>query len=54
MTDIKLSNNQIQFILDMMMGCPLGSTSSYSRRNGVVAEDLYNQLEQHLEQNKDE
>jgi len=32
----------------MMMGCPLGHTSSYSRQNDVSAEDLYNLLEEHL------
>ena len=32
----------------MMMGCPLGHTSSYSEQNDVIAEDLYNHLEAHL------
>ena len=32
----------------LMMGCPLGHTSSYSEQNDVIAEDLYNHLEAHL------
>ena len=47
-TNVPLDTNQIRFILDMMMGCPLGHTSSYSRQNNVSAEDLYNLLEEHL------
>ena len=47
-TNVPLDTNQIRFILDMMMGCPLGHTSSYSRQNDVSAEDLYNLLEEHL------
>ena len=30
------------------MGCPLGHTNSYSEQNDVIAEDLYNHLDQHL------
>ena len=47
-TNVPLDTNQIRFILDMMMGCPLGHTSSYSRIHDVSAEDLYNHLEAHL------
>ena len=47
-TNVPLDTNQIRFILDMMMGCPLGHTSSYSQQNDVSAEDLYNLLEEHL------
>ena len=47
-TNVPLDTNQIRFILDMMIGCPLGHTSSYSRQNDVSAEDLYNLLEEHL------
>ena len=47
-TNVPLDTNQIRFILDMMMGCPVGHTSSYSRQNDVSAEDLYNLLEEHL------
>ena len=47
-TNVPLDTNQIRFILDMMMCCPLGHTSSYSRQNDVSAEDLYNLLEEHL------
>ena len=47
-TNVPLDTNQIRFIVDMMMGCPLGHTSSYSRQNDVSAEDLYNLLEEHL------
>ena len=47
-TNVPLDTNQIRFILDMMMGCPLGHTSSYSRQNDVSAEDLYNLLEENL------
>ena len=47
-TNVPLDTNQIRFILDMMMGCRLGHTSSYSRQNDVIAEDLYNLLEEHL------
>ena len=47
-TNVPLDTNQIRFILDMMMGCPLGHTSSYSRQIDVSAEDLNNLLEEHL------
>ena len=47
-TSVPLDTNQIRFILDMMMGCPLGHTRSYSEQNDVIAEDLYNHLDQHL------
>ncbi len=44
-TEVTLDTNQIRFLLDMMMGCPLGHTEQYSYHHNVNASSLYNQLE---------
>ena len=41
-TNVPLDTNQIRFILDMMMGCPLGHTKQYSLHHNVDDGDLYN------------
>ena len=44
-TNVPLTPSQIRFLMDMMMGCPLGHTEQYSYHHNVNASDLYNQLE---------
>lgn len=41
---VPLTPSQIRFILDMMMGCPLGATQSYSALHQVDDAELYNHL----------
>jgi len=47
-TEVPLDTNQIKFILDMMMGCPLGHTKQYSLNHNVDDSELYNHLDQCL------
>ena len=44
-TQVELDTQQIKFLMDMMMGCPLGHAALYASSNNVDASDLYNQLE---------
>ncbi len=44
LVNVELSVSQIKFLLDMMMGCPMGHTEQYSYHHKVHAGDLYNQL----------
>lgn len=44
-TDVPLSASQIRFLMDLMMGCPLGHTALYAGSNKINASDLYNQLQ---------
>ena len=44
-TNVPLTPAQIRFLLDMMMGCPLGHTEQYSAHHGVNAGRLYDQLQ---------
>ena len=44
-TDVPLSASQIRFLLDMMMGCPLGHTEQYSYHHNVNAGRLYDHLQ---------
>ena len=41
-TNVPLTHSQIRFVLDMMMGCPMGHTEQYSNFHKVNASDLYN------------
>mgnify|MGYP000002566947 FL=1 len=41
---VHLTPNQIKFLLDMMMGCPLGHTTQYSYYHGIQDGELYDQL----------
>ena len=43
-TDVPLSASQIRFLLDMMMGCPLGHSQQYSYHHGVNDAELYDHL----------
>ena len=43
-TNVPLTPAQIRFLLDMMMGCPLGHTEQYSAHHNVNAARLYDQL----------
>ena len=44
-TNVPLSASQIRFLLDMMMGCPLGHTEQSSYHHNVNAGHLYDQLQ---------
>ena len=44
-TNVPLSASQIHFLLDLMMGCPLGYTHDHAYHRGVDPNTLYNQLE---------
>jgi len=43
-TNVPLTPSQIRFLLDMMMGCPMGHTEQYSYHHNVNAGRLYDQL----------
>ena len=47
-TEVPLSINQIQFIMDLMMGCPLGYTMDHAVLNSINQNDLYKHLESYL------
>lgn len=51
--DVKLTPSQIKFLLDMLMGCPLGNTEQYSYHYNVHAGDLYNHLNKCLPEGPD-
>ena len=42
---IELSAGEIKFIMDLMMGCPLGFTKDHALQNDVNDSILYNHLE---------
>ena len=48
-TMVPLDTQQIKFLMDMMMGCPLGHTQQYSDHHGVNAGHLYDQLQNCLQ-----
>ena len=48
-TEVPLSTQQIQFIMDLMMGCPLGYTLDNAVVNGIDQNVLYKHLESHLD-----
>jgi len=49
-TQVELDTQQIKFLLDMMMGCPLGHTEQYSAHHSVNAGHLYNHLQNCLQE----
>ena len=49
-SSVPLEPSQIKFLMDMMMGCPLGHTAQYSYHHNVDASELYNLLKSQLEQ----
>lgn len=49
-TQVELDTQQIKFLMDMMMGCPLGHTEQYSAHHDVNAGHLYDQLENCLQE----
>ena len=44
MKDVPLTQNEIMFLIDMMMGCPLGLTKQTSLINSVDDVKLYDHL----------
>tara|TARA_A100001035_G_C27539240_1_gene388900 strand:- start:390 stop:551 length:162 start_codon:yes stop_codon:yes gene_type:complete len=48
-TEVPLSDHQIKFIMDLMMGCPLGYTLDNAVVNGIDQNVLYKHLESHLD-----
>ena len=42
--NVPLSASQIRFLMDMMMGCPMGRTNEYAYHYKVSASATYNQL----------
>ena len=46
--NVPLTPAQIQFMMDMMMGCPLGVTSQFSAQHNVSDAELYNYLQSFL------
>ena len=48
-TQLEISTSQIKFLMDMMMGCPLGHTEQYSAHHSVNAARLYDQLNKCLQ-----
>jgi len=47
---VSLTPSQIRFLLDMMMGCPLGHTKQYSDHYKVDDSELYNLLFSQIQQ----
>ena len=45
---VTLTPSQVRFLMDMMMGCPLGHTEQYSYHHKVNAARLYDQLQECL------
>jgi hypothetical protein len=45
---LTLRTCQVRFLMDMMMGCPLGHTEQYSAHHKVNAARLYDQLQECL------
>ena len=43
--EVTLSLSEIRFIMDLMMGCPLGYTKDHAMQHGVNDTALYNHLE---------
>ena len=46
--NVPLTPAQIQFIMDMMMGCPLGTVALNSAVHDVSDAELYNHLQSYL------
>jgi len=47
---IELSTSEVQFIMDLMMGCPLGFTKDHAIQNNVDDSALFNRLGVALEE----
>ena len=43
--DVPLTPSQIQFLMDLMMGCSLGITKHHAQLNNVDDSATYNQLQ---------
>ena len=48
-TQLEISTSQIKFLMDMMMGCPLGFTKDHAYQNNVNDSELYDQLDKCLQ-----
>jgi len=48
-TQLEISTSQIKFLMDLMMGCPLGFTKDHAYQNNVNDSELYDQLENCLQ-----
>ena len=48
-TQLEISTSQIKFLMDLMMGCPLGFTKDHAYQNNVNDVELYDQLEKCLQ-----
>ena len=44
-TDVPLTPAEIRFVMDLMMGCPLGYTKDHAMQHGISDVGLYNHLE---------
>ena len=44
-TEVTLDTHQIQFIMDLMMGCPMGFTKDHAYQNQIDDSSLYNHLD---------
>ena len=51
---LELSSNQVKFLMDLMMGCPLGFTKDHAVDNGICDSRLYNYLDQRYREELDE
>lgn len=47
-THLEITTSQIKFLMDLMMGCPLGFTKDHAYQNNVCDVELYDQLEKCL------
>ena len=48
-TEVTLDTHQIQFIMDLMMGCPMGFTKDHAYQNQIDDSSLYNHLDNCLQ-----
>jgi len=45
-TEVPLDTNQIKFLMDLMMGCNMGTTKIHAMQNNVSDSEVYNHLDQ--------
>jgi hypothetical protein len=48
MNNVPLTPSQIHFIMDLMMGCPMGYTKDHAMQHGISDTELYDHLEKCL------
>ena len=49
-TQVELDTQQIKFLCDLMMGCPLGYTKDHAAQHDVDDSGLYNHLQNCLQE----